>query len=177
MQLVPFDLLQNWWIPALAKFGAFLASNSEKIAKKFISQPKSKIFLGFANETILTTFWLHKDSCISFTSPSVEIFPISLLGQSSLKPLEIQGCQFYKKTTIFLQAIICIAYFFPITILTSKKVCNIKAPSGRKTRKTCFLLQHRLPPTYFSGLQFYCFNTSTVSSVPTVTFTNKLSLL
>ena len=46
-----------------------------------------------------------------------------------------------------------------------------------ETRKTCFLLQHRLPPTYFSDLLFYCFNTSTVSSVPTVTFKNKLFLL
>ena len=101
MQLVSCNLHQNWWIPALAKFGAFLASNSKKIAKKFLSQPKSKIFLGCPNETILTTFWLQKDSCIFFTSPSVEIFQISLLGQSSLKPLEIQWCQILWKNHHF----------------------------------------------------------------------------
>ena len=63
----------------------------------------------------------------------------------------------------------------PLSSMHLTPITSVQLDS--RTRKTCFLLQHRLPPTYFSGLQFYCFNTSTVSTVSAVTFKNELFLL
>ena len=85
--------------------------NFKEICNFFVFQPKSKIFIGHANETILTIFWLHNEGCIYYRVPGISNFWFSLSAHFSWEPLVVEICLWNEKMTFLTQAKFCIFDF------------------------------------------------------------------
>ena len=74
------------------------------ICNFFVCQPKSIIFIGWANEEILTIIWLHKEDCIFYGVLRNSNLQLSLSAHFSWKPLVVEICLWNAKLTFLTQA-------------------------------------------------------------------------